>query len=1058
MTVRSLLAMTMFLSALCLTMGTPAAQTSLPPDLFSGLEYRHVGPVGNRISAVVGVSGDRNVYYAGAASGGIFKSEDGGASWSAIFDEQPAQSIGAIAIAPSDSNVVWVGTGEAHIRSNVSIGNGVYLSTDGGRTWEHRGLDKTGRIARLVVHPRNPGIAWVAALGHLYGPQQERGIFKTTDSGESWERVLFVDANTGASDLIIDPNNPRILFAGMWQMVIWTWGRQSGGPGSGLYRTKDGGQNWRALAGNGLPEAPWGKVALSVSADNSRRIYALIETNSHEDFLELEEHQGVLWTSDNGGDNWRLTNSDHTLAQRPHYYSRVYAAPDDFNEVHFLSTRHSKSLNGGRTFERFPSGGDHHDIWIDPLLPDRIIVGHDQGVELSTTRGRSWLRPQLPHAQMYHVDTDNQVPYFLYGNRQDGPSFTGPSNTLTRGSIPIGAWHSVGGCESGFAVPDPVDSNIVWSGCYEGILDRYDRLTGHRRNVSVWPDNAEGWPGEDLKYRFQWTFPILISPHDHNRVYVGSQFVHVTKDGGQSWRVISPDLTSDDKSRQKKFGGLTPDDEGPTIWPVVFALAESPLERGVIWAGTNDGRLQITRDGGENWRNVTGNIAGLPPLGTVSNIEASRFEEGKAYVAVDLHQVNDPNPYVFKTEDYGENWHLITSGIPKTVFSYAHGVREDSVRPGLLYLGTENSLFVSLNDGQSWHSLQTNLPQAPVHWISIQDHFRDLVVATYGRGFWILDDMTPIQNLDEQVLRSDVHLFAPRPAYRFRFKEAASSQPEDPVAGRNPEYGASLNYYLAASRDDLEMTIETPDGELVRTLKDPPAKAGINRVYWDLRYDTLPRPRLRTRPRHHSHVSLEDQGYRLLREGRSVAPLAPPGTYEIQLRTGGELYSQSLEVVKDPNSAGSLEDIEWQTGVVLDLREMMQTATRVIEEIEATRKQLDDLLSRLGEENKTVEIQEEILSVGRKLRDLERQFFDLRLTGARQDILWWPRKLYSKMTILLGVIQQSDFRPTDQQLEVYELYKTQLEGTQKEWDRLRSEEIADLNRRLNRQGLAVLGK
>ena len=1054
----TLLAATLAPGLLTLSMVSPVAQPGLSPDLFSGLEFRHVGPVGNRISVVTGVPGDANVYYAGAASGGVFKTEDGGASWQAIFDEQPAQSIGAIAIAPSDSNVVWVGTGEAHIRSNVSIGNGVYRSTDGGRTWEHLGLEKTGRIARLVVHPKDPDVAWVAALGHLYGPQQERGIFKTSDGGESWERVLFVDANTGASDLIIDPNNPRVLYAGMWQMVIWTWGRQSGGPGSGLYRSSDGGRSWHKLTGKGLPGTPWGKVALSISADNSKRIYALIETNSHEDFLELEEHQGVLWTSNDGGDSWRLTNSDHTLAQRPHYYSRVYAAPDDFNEVHFLSTRHGKSLNGGRTFERFPSGGDHHDIWIDPLLPDRIIVGHDGGVELSMTRGRSWFRPQLPNAQMYHVYTDNQVPYFLYGNRQDGPSFRGPSNTLTRGSIPIGAWHAVGGCESGFAVPDLVDNNIVWSGCYEGILDRYDHRTGHRRNVSVWPDNPESWPGEDLKYRFQWTFPILISPYDHNRVYVGSQFVQVTTDGGQSWRVISPDLTSNDKSRQKKFGGLTPDDEGPTIWPVVFALAESPLEEGVIWAGTNDGRLQLTRDGGANWRDVTGNITGLPPLGTVSNIEASRFEKGKAYIAVDLHQVNDPNPYVFKTENYGESWHLITSGIPKTVFSYAHCVREDPVRPGLLYLGTENSLFVSLDDGRSWHSLQTNLPHAPVHWITVQDHFHDLVVATYGRGFWILDDMTPIQHLDEQVLQSDVHLFAPRPAYRFRFREEASSQPDDPVAGRNPEYGASLNYYLAAAREDLEMTIETADGERIRTLKDSPAKAGINRVYWDLRYEPLSRPKLRTRPRQHSHVSLGDQGYRLLREGRSVAPLVPPGTYEIQLRTGEQVFTRSLEVVKDPNSAGSLEDLEQQNKVVLDLREMLETATREIEEIEMTRKQLGDLLIRLAEESQAGEMQKAILRLGQELRDVEGHCFDLRLTGARQDILWWPRKLYSKMTILLSVIQQSDFRPTDQQLEVYELYKTQLEGIEGEWDRLRLEEIADLNRRLNRRGLAVLGK
>ncbi|MFH1765928.1 MAG: sialidase, partial [Gemmatimonadota bacterium] len=845
-----------FVFLLCVSHSAQAQEAShIRGEFFEGLEYRHIGPVGNRVSAVVGVPGDPNVYYIGAASGGVFKTGDGGVHWDPVFDGQPAQSIGALAIDPINANVVWAGTGEAHIRSNVSIGNGVYKSRDGGESWSHMGLEDSGRISRIVIHPHNPDVVFVAALGHLYGPQEERGVFRTKNGGESWERVLFVDENTGASDLIMDPNNPEILFAGTWQMIIWTWGRQSGGTGSGLFRSKDGGDSWERLKGNGLPESPLGKVVVGMSADNSDRVYALIETNSNREFAPLDDHQGVLWRSDDGGESWRMVNADHTLVQRPHYYSRVVAAPDDHNEVHFLATSHTTSLDGGLTVQRGSAGGDNHDIWIDPLSPDRMIVGNDGGAHISTTRGKSWLRPRMPIAQMYHAHTDNQVPYFVYGNRQDGASHRGPSNSLSGGGISIGEWHSVGGCESGFAIPDPVDNTIVWSGCYEGILDRYDLRTGHARTVSVWPDNPEGWPAADLRYRFQWTFPIAISPHDHDRVYVGSQHVHQTTDGGHSWRVISPDLTTNDKSLQQKTGGLTPDDASPTYAAVLFAIAESPVEEGVIWTGSNDGLVQITRDGGESWTNVTGNIPGLPALGTVSNIEPSRYDAGTAYISVDLHQVNNTDPYAYKTTDYGKSWTMISGDIPKTVFSYVHVIREDPVRPGLLYLGTENSLLVSFNDGGDWVPLQTNLPRAPVYWITIQEHFNDLVVATYGRGFWILDDITPLQQLSSEVLSSSGHLFEPRPAYRFRNKEGRVSQPEDPGAGQNPESGASIHYYLGGdTAADVSLDVLDSTGQVVSSVRDVPDAAGLHRVFWDLRYESSRTPRMRTKVLEHSHV------------------------------------------------------------------------------------------------------------------------------------------------------------------------------------------------------------
>ena len=682
----------------------------LPEGLFSGLEYRHVGPVGNRVSAVSGVPGDPMVYFLGTASGGVWRTVDGGLEWEPVFDDQPVQSIGAMAIAPSDPNVVWVGTGEAHIRSNVSLGNGIYRSTDGGDTWTHMGLDATGRIGRIRIHPNDPNTVYVTALGHLYGPQQERGVYRTQDGGESWERVLFIDEDTGVYDLVMDPHNPRILLASGWTMLIRTWGRWSGGPGSGIYRSKDGGDSWERLEGNGLPQGELGKIGLAMTEANSDRIYALIETNANAAHGPVDPNSAVLWRSDDGGDSWDAVNWDHTLTQRPLYYTRVVAAPDDEDEAHFLATRFTTTKDGGHTFGFNRPGGDHHDMWIDPLMPDRMLVGHDQGVSISSNRGKSWMRPTLPIAQMYHVHTDRQIPYRLYGNRQDGPSISVPSNSLTGGSIPIGMFQTVGGCESGFAVPDLEDPGVVWSGCYEGILDRHDMKTGHSRTVSVWPDNPESWPAGELRYRFQWTFPVFVSPHDHNRVYAGSQHVHRTTNAGQSWEVISPDLTTNDPSMQQKTGGLTPDDASPTYGTTLFAIAESPVEDGVIWAGSNDGLVHVTRNHGGDWENVTANIPDLPPLGTISNIEPSPHDADVVYLTVDLHQLGDNRPFIYRSRDGGDSWRKITAGIPESTHSYVHVVREDPSRRGLLYAGTENALYVSFNGGDPVESATSQPP------------------------------------------------------------------------------------------------------------------------------------------------------------------------------------------------------------------------------------------------------------------------------------------------------------------------------------------------------------
>jgi len=1042
--------------------GIAQSAPDLSDAVFNDLEYRHVGPVGNRVSAVGGIPGDPLTYFVGTASGGVWRTQDGGLLWEPVFDDQPVQSIGALAIAPSDPNVVWVGTGEAHIRSNVSRGNGVYRSVDGGDTWTHTGLDATGRIGRIRVHPNDPNTAYVTALGHLYGPQQERGVYRTRDGGGTWERVLFIDPNTGVYDLVMDPNNPRVLLASGWQMLIRTWGRWSGGPGSGIYRSKDGGDTWERLEGGGLPSGDLGKIGLAMTDADSRRIYALIETNANREYGPVDPNSAVLWRSDDGGDRWQAVNWDHTLTQRPLYYTRVVAAPDDADEAHFLATRFSTTKDGGHTFELGRPGGDHHDMWIDPLMPDRMIVGHDQGVSISNNRGQSWMRPTLPIAQMYHVHTDRQVPYRLYGNRQDGPSISIPSNSLTGGAIPIGLFQTVGGCETGFAVPDLEDPGVLWSGCYEGILDRHDMKTGHSRTVSVWPDNPESWPAGDLRYRFQWTFPILVSPHDHNRVYAGSQHVHRTTDAGQSWQVISPDLTTNDPTKQEKTGGLTPDDAGPTYAATLFAIAESPLVDGEIWTGSNDGLVHVTRNHGLDWENVTPNLPELPEWGTISNIEPSPHDASVVYLTVDFHQIGDNRPFIYRTRDGGASWTKITTGIPASTHSYVHVVREDPARAGLLYAGTENALYVSFDSGDSWRPLQANLPPAPVHWLEVQPEFNDLVVATYGRGFWIMDDITPLQRMTEEVLASDAHLFEPRPAYRFLTKESAQSTYEG-AQGTNPQYGASLHVLMSEASPQQDATVDIRDsaGTTVRTMRTT-VGPGLNRIQWDLREEASTVPKLRTPPVEHEHVDVGGNGWRPPPEGGRIRPTAVPGVYTIEVSVGEWSAATELEVLRDPSSEGSDAGLRAQVAMLRELRDETNQVTELIDEIEWVRKSIDDVQARIADDALRLRgvSPDTVLAYSRNVDEeliaLEMQLLDLRLTGgsANQDSLRWPRQLYAKLISLAGYISGTDHRPTNQAHEVHEVYQGLLQAVLQRMDEIRTGPLDAFNALLAQGGFA----
>jgi photosystem II stability/assembly factor-like uncharacterized protein len=1003
------------------------AQAPAEPTNLDALRYRFIGPQGNRVIAVLGVPGDRNTHYVGAASGGVWKSVDGGTNWRPIFDAQDVSSIGSLAIAPTDPNIVWAGTGETFIRSNISIGNGIYKSTDAGKTWTRMGLEKTGRIGRIVIDPHDPNVVFAAALGHSYGPQPERGVYRTRDGGKTWEQVLFVDENTGASDIAMDPNNPQILFAGMWQLEIKTWGKFSGGPGSGIFVSRDGGTTWKRITGHGMPVPPLGKIAVAIAPSNSNRVYAEIETGG----------RGVLWRSDDGGDNWKVVNYNRDLNSRPQYTSRMAISPVNDREVYIVADRLSVSYDGGET-TRVVQFGDNHDMWIDPRNPDRMMIGHDGGVEMSTNHGAEWTHVILPVAQMYHVDVDSQIPYNVYGNRQDGPPLRGPSNSRTGRTIPSALWTVTGGSESGFVVPDPVDNNIVWGSGFAGTLDRWDVRNRQKRSVRVWPKSPMGSPAGLLKYRFNWTFPIVVSPHDHNKVYVSSQYVHQTTNGGQSFTVISPDLSTGDMSRLGDSGGLTSDNLGPEYGGVIFALAESSLEKGLIWAGTNDGLVHVTRDGGGHWTNVTASIPGLPPLGTISNIEPSRYDAGMAYITVDLHQVNNRDPFVYKTADYGKTWKAISSDIPKSVFSYAHCVREDPVRKGLLYLGTENGLYVSFDDGSHWVSLQNNLPHAPVHWMAVQPTFNDLVVATYGRGFWILDDITPLRELTPTVLQSDVHLFPLRPAYRFADVSDSTNPPNDQSAGRNPPYGASINYYLkTAPKGDVTIAIQDEAGQLVRTLPGR-KQVGLNRLWWDLRYETPKTAWLRTTPPGDPWVMEEKEykgepvtgGKRPLISYRAddgrIGSRVALGTYTVKLTADGQSFTQKLVVKKDPSSTGTEADIRAQVKTALDIHKDLNTVVDSINQIEVIRKQLEDLAALLGEDVSRKALASAAKELDKKLYDVEGNFFQQILAESDWKQFRAPLKLYSQLQMLGFDVMSADFPPTDQQLEVHKELKQEL--------------------------------
>jgi photosystem II stability/assembly factor-like uncharacterized protein len=1012
----------------------------VPPEL-KGMQYRVIGPAaGGRVSRSAGVPGDPLTYYAAVAGGGVWKSIDGGIRWKPIFDEQPVSSIGSLAVSPSDPNVVYVGSGEANIRGNVEPGNGIYKSTDAGKTWKHV-WKQEGQIGTMIVHPANPDIAYAAVLGHAFGPNPERGVYRTTDGGKTWKQVLKKDADTGASDVCFDPNNPRILFAGLWQARRRPWELTSGGPGSGLYVSRDGGDTWKQLTGNGLPEGVWGKVGVAVAPSDSRRVYALIEAKN-----------GGLFHSSDGGEKWQLVNGGHYLRQRAWYYTVLTIDPKNADVIWVPQVRLLKSIDGGKTFKRIkgPHHGDHHDVWIDPKNSKRIIASNDGGVDVTVDGGETWYAPHLPISQFYHVAADNRTPYHVMGNMQDLGTAAGPSNSLATDGITMRDWYAVGGGETGFAVPDPADPNIVYAGEYGGYLTRYSNRSRQARNVCIYPINPSGHDAAGLRYRFQWTAPVLVSPHNAKVIYHAANVLFKSSDGGQHWTPISPDLTRNDKTKQQSSGGpITGDNTGAEYYCTIFAIAESPKEKGVLWAGSDDGLVHVTRDGGKNWDNVTKNIPQMPEWGTVDCIEASPFDAGTAYVVVDAHRLDNMRPYLYKTSDYGKTWTNLADKLPQDIFLRV--VREDPKRKGLLYVGTERGVAYSENDGGQWQELKLNLPTVAVTDLVVKNN--DLVVGTQGRSIWILDDVTPLRDSAWRTTTEEATLLPVQPAIRWRLHPPVYGT-GDPYAAKNLPVGAVVYYHLKTKpKETITLEILDSQGSVVDRLTSKPYKpeipeddpdapshpykktvlttdAGINRAIWDLRYTGATRIK-------NAKIDTGDP---------AAGPLVNPGTYALRLRVNGKTQTGKVEVVPDPRVRTSAADLDAQLKMSLTVRSDISHLAGIVEEIRLLRTQLTartQLLHNKPKAGPLIDLGKEII---KKLDSLE-----AKLHNPKAEIVYdilaqkGGAQLYSQLAFVFENLKDADGPPTQGMREVYAEQKRRLERDAAELKSLVSGDLARFN-------------
>jgi photosystem II stability/assembly factor-like uncharacterized protein len=1092
----------------------PFAAADEPKD-FAAMKYRLVGPfAGGRVCRACGIPGDSLIYYAATASGGVWKSADGGHVWKPIFDDQPTSSIGSIAVAASDPNVVYLGTGEANIRGNVSLGAGIFKSTDAGKTWKHV-WKQIGQIGTIAVHPTNPDVAFAAVLGHAFGPNSERGIYRTVNGGKTWGKVLFKNDETGASDVAIDPNNPRIIFAGFWQTRRRPWELTSGGPGSDLFVSRDGGDTWVSLKvgaeakvvksppdpGKGLPAGIWGKVGVAIAPSNSQRIYAIIEAE-----------KGGVFRSEDGGETWSLVNDTRLLRQRAWYYSTLTVHPTNPDVVYAPQVPLLKSIDGGKTFSTV-SGmhhGDNHDLWIDPKNPNRIIGANDGGVAISTDGGKSWISPPLPISQCYHIAADNRNPYHVMSCLQDIGSASGPSNSLKSSGIGLGDWHQVGGGEAGFAVADPTDPDVVYAGEYGGIMTRYDHRTGQARNITVNQTNPSGIDPVKMKYRFQWTAPILISPHDPKTIYHGAQVLLRTRDGGQSWEKISGDLTRNDKQKQQWSGGpITGDNTGAEVYCTIFAIAESPKQKGLLWTGSDDGLVHISRDDGKTWTNVTPNIPELPDWGTITCIEPSPHAAGTAYLVVDNHRMDDYRPHVWKTTNFGQTWTGISEGLDTGV--HCKSIREDGKKKGLLYLGTERGVMYSPDNGKTWKSLQLNLPTVPVHDLIVKGD--DLVLATHGRSLWILDDLTPIRETTNGIRNQTAHLFQPPAAIRWRVTWGGPTAEFSPqTSGQNPAEGSTISYQLGAAFKG-EVTLEILDGKgtVIATAKGKydPTKPPPSDPDEKEDEDEIPKRKLEPKPGLNRFVwDLTHDGATVIAGAKVDTGLAgtripaAPGIYTIRLTAGGQKLTQSIEVEADhrwarpiaqstpknvdklsPKGAEKIDNGVSSTKLVessqikpsvlasstaiTELANQEKLALRVRDDIS----KLSDVVARLRAVKKQLDLRKDLLKERDEAKDLLKQSeaLEKKLDGIEEklhnpkakvvyDIFAFKggAMLYSQLAWLLGNLTDSDGEPTKAQRELADELEKELTTLTAQFEGVVKNDIDKLNAAAKKLGVPEL--
>ena len=1022
------------------------------PDELRALEWREIGPYrGGRSAAVTGIPNDRQTFYFGTTGGGVWKTRNGGTTWTNVSDGYFGGSVGAVAVSEWDPNVVYVGLGEKTVRGNVSPGDGMWKSTDAGDTWSRIGLQDSQHISRIRIHPKNPDLAYAAVMGHLFGPNEERGVYRTRDGGDSWEQILFVNDNAGAVDLVMDPTNPRILYASFWRIRRTPYSLESGGEGSGIWKSLDGGDSWTELTQNdGLPQGTIGISGLAVSPTNNKNVYAIIEAED-----------GGIFRSRDGGNTWNKVNEDRNMRQRAWYYTRIYADPADEESLYVLNVRFHYSKDGGRSFSEIDTPhGDNHDLWIDPGDPLRMIQANDGGANVSYDRGATWsVQSNQPTAQMYRVSTDNDFPYRLLGGQQDNSAVRIRSRSARGNAIGVRDWEPTAGGESGHIVAKPDDPDIVVGGSYGGYLRVLNHRTGEMRSIDVWPDNPMGWGAAELKYRFQWNFPILFSVHDPDLLYVAADVLFRTRDMGQTWETISPDLTRDDKSRMGPSGGpITKDNTSVEYYGTIFAVAESYHERGVIWAGSDDGRIHVTRNDGDDWADVT--PAGLPEWAQINSIDIHPFERGGAYVAATRYKSDDFRPYLYRTTDWGKSWQLISDGIPDNQFTRV--VRADPDRRGLLYAGTEQGIWYSTDDGRRWQPLQLNLPITPITDLAVKEG--DLVAATQGRGYWILDDLSVLHQLEEDSADRAAHLYTPRPAYRL----TAGGRSDDPgAAGTNPHLGVVFHYALGDEFDEevpVELRIfdersaapiwtwtrapSVADEDAETGPNDPPdtrvltADKGLNRFVWDLRYPGM--------ERFDDLIMWAD-----MRDG----PRAVPGRYRAQLTVGDTTRDVDFEVVADPRSAATQADFQAQFDFIMASRDLLSETHVEIRRVRALRTQLEELRARLeadAESDRAVAaLLEEIDLLVETIDPIEEALYQTQ-NESRQDPLNYPIRLNNKLTSLMRTVDVGDARPTAGALAVRDELGSAIESELEQLEVVWEENVPALNSQIQSLGIDLV--